>query len=287
MFDKTNELKFHILSRNFSAAGFMSPEDIVEVEATQSHLSHIIWYIPKIFIMYHQCYQAISPSCHFDPPHTRELLHTYTTVELSQVFGLACMQEALGFSGPKLSLTLGCDTSYSNLTILRCFAVPFTALSIDFDTDDVVFQLNGAHAKRALSFIASTGFSLEEKIVILLWFLWFVTYFAFIFWQSIYSPHIWRSPLLDESETSSPGRCRSVTNTHSAINSHKYLCADTYSFINGFRTNTCRSGTNTCPAMNSHTYSRTDTYSSTDSERQQRAPMRNAHVLPKFLGIIP
>ena len=113
--------------------------------------------------MYHQCYQAISPSCHFDPPHTRELLHTYTTVELSQVFGLACMQEALGFSGPKLSLTLGCDTSYSNLTILRCFAVPFTALSIDFDTDDVVFQLNGAHAKRALSFIASTGFSLGKK----------------------------------------------------------------------------------------------------------------------------
>ena len=50
MFDKTNELKFHILSRNLSAAGFMSPEDIVEMEATQSHLSHETQYFKKSHI---------------------------------------------------------------------------------------------------------------------------------------------------------------------------------------------------------------------------------------------
>ena len=58
------------------------------------------------------------------------------------------------------------DTWYSNLTILRCPTVPFMTLSIDFDTDDVVFQLDGAHAKRTLSFVLSRGFSLRMQVLI-------------------------------------------------------------------------------------------------------------------------
>ena len=41
------KLKFHILPRNLSAAGFMSPPDFVEVDAGQSHLAKEIQYIPK------------------------------------------------------------------------------------------------------------------------------------------------------------------------------------------------------------------------------------------------
>ena len=219
------------------------------------------------------CNQAISPSCHFDPLHIGELLRTCTTVDKKSSVWPCLYVIRPWFFRSNIALDVRHFIFKSdNLTLsyspihgpVRQFPHLWCSLPVRWG------------ACKEDTFLRSEQ-KLQPKngdfMLVSLNHISFVTSFVFIFWPSEYLPHVWWSQSLHE--PSSPGRRRSGTNTHPAINSHTYSCADTYSFIYRFRTFTCWSGTNTLPAMNSQTYSRTDTDSSSmDSERQQRAPMR-------------